>query len=112
MSENPSYAAFEIGEWSYGDPSVHSWGEAATLKIGKYCSIANEVVILLGGEHRIDWVTTYPFSELGLKPKRAPATQKRRGMSSSAMMCGWGAGPRFSPACPWEMAVWLARAAW
>ncbi len=78
MSENPDYSAFEIGEWSYGDPIVHSWGQAATLKIGKYCSIADQVVILLGGEHRMDWVTTYPFSVLWPEAKRHtghPATK-------------------------------------
>lgn len=53
---------FEIGEWTYGTPRVRDWGEGATLKIGKYCSIAAEVQIFLGGEHRTDWVTTYPFS--------------------------------------------------
>ena len=34
------------------------------LTIGRYCSIADKVEILLGGNHRIDWVTTYPFSAL------------------------------------------------
>ena len=29
--------------------------------IGKYCSIADGVEILLGGNHRYDWITTYPF---------------------------------------------------
>ena len=32
------------------------------LTIGRYCSIADKVEILLGGNHRIDWGTTYPFS--------------------------------------------------
>jgi len=55
---------YDIGEYTYGFPKVLSWGEGATLRIGKFCSIAEGVVILLGGEHRIDWVTTYPFSVL------------------------------------------------
>jgi acetyltransferase-like isoleucine patch superfamily enzyme len=59
---NPLYAAYDIGDWTYGGPKVISWGENATLKIGKFCSIAEEVTILLGGEHRSDWVTTYPFN--------------------------------------------------
>lgn len=37
-------------------------GEGAKLKIGSFCSIADEVVIFLGGNHRPDWVTTYPFN--------------------------------------------------
>ena len=55
---------FDIGEHTYGVPQVLEWGEGAKLKIGKYCSIATGVKILLGGNHRIDWVTTYPFSVL------------------------------------------------
>lgn len=31
------------------------------LTIGNYCSFARGVKVLLGGEHRLDWVTTYPF---------------------------------------------------
>lgn len=40
------------------------WGEKSTLKIGKFCSIADGVTIFLGGNHRIDWITTYPFNVL------------------------------------------------
>jgi hypothetical protein len=41
------------------------WADSdGKLSIGKFCSIASGVKILLGGEHRIDWVTTYPFSAL------------------------------------------------
>lgn len=61
MSTNPTYADYEIGEWSYGTPTVRSWGEGATLRVGKFCSFASGVTILLGGEHRPDWITTFPF---------------------------------------------------
>lgn len=54
----------EIGDFTYGKPLVLSWEEDTKLKIGKFCSIADDVVILLGGEHRSDWITTYPFNSL------------------------------------------------
>ena len=54
-------AHVEIGSWSYGNPKILEWGDNTSLKIGKYCSIAEQVQILLGGEHRTDWVTTFPF---------------------------------------------------
>ena len=57
----------EIGAHTYGAPRVRWWGEAANLSIGKYCSIAEGVEIYLGGNHRTDWVTTYPFSWFGRK---------------------------------------------
>lgn len=52
----------EYGKGSYGIPQVLGWGEGSKVVIGKYCSIASGVIILSGGEHRVDWVTTYPFS--------------------------------------------------
>jgi acetyltransferase-like isoleucine patch superfamily enzyme len=64
MENNPAYEGFEIGKWTYGLPTVKSWGEGSTLRIGKFCSIAEGVLIFLGGEHRVDWITTYPFSVL------------------------------------------------
>lgn len=51
-----------IGKYSYGVPTVRWWGERTNLSIGKFCSIAKGVTIFLGGNHRIDWISTYPFS--------------------------------------------------
>ena len=38
--------------------------QTTQLEIGRFCSIADGVRILLGGEHRTDWVTTYPFPSI------------------------------------------------
>ena len=51
----------DIGEHSYGHPSLVYFGEDASLKIGKFCSFSSDVVIMLGGNHRTEWITTYPF---------------------------------------------------
>ena len=56
------YPQFDIGRGTYGKPLIRSWQEGPTLKIGAFCSIAERVQIFLGGEHRVDWATTYPFS--------------------------------------------------
>ena len=53
-----------VGDFTYGVPIVHSWGEDGNLKIGKFCSIGGNVQIYLGGEHHTDWCTTYPFNAL------------------------------------------------
>lgn len=51
-----------MGEGSYGDPVVvYHEGDTAKITIGKYCSIASGVSFMPGGNHRIDWVSTYPF---------------------------------------------------
>lgn len=63
MSENPRYRDYKIGRWTYGRPEV-SAGHEAALTIGSFCSFATGVKIVLGGEHRTDWITTYPFNIL------------------------------------------------
>ena len=57
------YPHFRVGRNSYGCPRIFEWGEGAVLELGAYCSIAEEVKIFLGGEHRTDWVSTYPFNQ-------------------------------------------------
>ena len=54
----------EVGDFTYGQPLVHQWDTMTRLKIGKFCSIAGSVHILLGGEHHTEWLTTYPFNVL------------------------------------------------
>lgn len=53
---------YVIGDYTYGKPKILFENENANLEIGKYCSIAEEVTVFLGGNHRIDWITTYPFN--------------------------------------------------
>ncbi len=48
---------------TYGLPNIYFWDQNTKLTIGKFCSIAEGVTFILGGEHRLDWVSTYPFSE-------------------------------------------------
>lgn len=55
------YPQFKIGYGTYGDPKIQYLGLPCTLEIGSYCSIADDVVFLLGVGHRLDLVTTYPF---------------------------------------------------
>lgn len=64
LSLNPKLSMYSIGKFSYGDPApiVIAPNPQATLSIGSFCSIAQNVTILLGNEHRPDWVTTYPFN--------------------------------------------------
>lgn len=61
-----------VGDGTYGRPKVRFPESGARLTIGRYGSIADGVEILLGGNHRTDWATTYPFPELpGLWPEAA-----------------------------------------
>lgn len=49
------------GHKTYGKPNIRTFLPSEHLYVGKYCSIASGVKILTGGDHRIDWVTTYPL---------------------------------------------------
>ena len=50
---------YDIGEYTYGAPRVVF--PDGKLTIGKFCSIGWDVTIFLGGNHRIDWISMYPF---------------------------------------------------
>ena len=54
------------GKYSYGinNIKIFHWGEPSELHIGSFCSIANNCTIYLGGNHRTDWITTYPFGHV------------------------------------------------
>lgn len=51
-----------VGKCTYGEINITDWSPADTkLYIGSYCSIAPGVQFLLGGEHQIHSISTYPF---------------------------------------------------
>lgn len=53
---------FTKGSYTYDDPVI-LWGEYGDAKAsaGAFCSISNTTVIFLGGDHRTDWISTFPF---------------------------------------------------
>ncbi|RVT85997.1 CatB-related O-acetyltransferase [Inhella crocodyli] len=56
----------DIGRYTYGYETlqVKQWGEGEPLQIGSFCSIGQGVTVFLGGNHRVDWVTTFPFGHV------------------------------------------------
>lgn len=52
------------GKYTYGNPIITDTTNNANLHIGKFCSIADNVRVFLGGNHRTDWITTYPFGHI------------------------------------------------
>lgn len=51
---------------TYGADNIetYDWNEGTKLHIGSFCSIAQKVVVFLGGNHRHDWISTYPFGSI------------------------------------------------
>lgn len=52
---------FSIGKHTYGEPKILRFDSTTRFSIGRYCSLSDNITILLGGNHRLDWITTYPF---------------------------------------------------
>jgi acetyltransferase-like isoleucine patch superfamily enzyme len=55
-----------IGLYTYGADNLRILfrDSGEKVAIGKFCSIAKDVTIILGGGHRHDWITTYPFGHV------------------------------------------------
>lgn len=69
LNQNPKYnnAIIKVGDLTYGHPDTNSprivyFGERTELEIGKFCSIAENVTIFIGGYHNSSFISTYPFS--------------------------------------------------
>jgi acetyltransferase-like isoleucine patch superfamily enzyme len=57
----------EVGSNTYGHNDIKIIGGhnvGTKLIIGKFCSIAEGVVVFLGANHRVDWFSTYPFGHI------------------------------------------------
>ncbi len=71
-------------------PKVHDDDEGTTLRIGAYCSISSEVQIFLGKNHRVDWVSSYPFPAFFVEAKHIPKFGVSRGdvtIGSDVWLC-------------------------
>ena len=51
----------KVGKYTYGGISVSNDVNDAKLVIGNFCSIAENVHFMLGSEHALNHISTYPF---------------------------------------------------
>lgn len=66
----------EVGIMTYGNLDVRTWGNKdEKLIIGSYVSIAQGVTFILGGNHRYDTLSTYPFKVMVLGEKEEALTK-------------------------------------
>lgn len=78
----------EIGRYTYGGPKLH-WKKGDfnhSLKIGSFCSIADDVSIFVGthGRHSIDHLSSFPLNMIYGKPsKRIPSRYEVGNLSVS-----------------------------
>lgn len=68
-NENLIFDSLSIGKFSHGNVKIFNPETKSKVKIGKFCSIGQNVQILLG-EHHTEWISTYPLRiYLNLKGK-------------------------------------------
>lgn len=66
-----------VGNNVYGKLNVYSWGtKEEKLQIGNFCSIANNVHFILGGNHYLNHFSTYPFKRMVLGDEEQEAVTK------------------------------------
>ena len=73
------YPEYNIGRESYGPIRIINFGDNSEFRMGNYCSVAEGVTVLLGGAHRADWVTTYPFCVTERSLRAVPGHPASRG---------------------------------
>lgn len=66
----------EVGAHTYGYIYAYISGQQSKLKIGRYCSIAPEVIFVLNNEHPINTLSTFPFKVMLLGQQEPEALSK------------------------------------
>jgi virginiamycin A acetyltransferase len=87
LSQEIAKGTCVVGDYTYGHPRVCFLKPPFRLIIGPYCSIASEVDIIIAGDHRTDYVSTYPFYGLpNIWPEFAQAND--HGVGKGAVVIG------------------------
>lgn len=80
----------KIGKHTYGINylSVLVWDDPISIQveIGRYCSISFGCKIFTGGNHRFDWVSTYPFGHIGYLSKKVAPVNGQLGKSKPVII--------------------------
>lgn len=56
-----------VGNYTYGTINLSTTNNLSKVKIGNYCSIANNVLFIVNNEHELNYISTYPFKARLLK---------------------------------------------
>lgn len=51
----------EVGDYTYGGLRVLTYNKNNKLQIGRFCSIAQEVMFVLSADHYINHISSYPY---------------------------------------------------
>lgn len=87
LNKHRRYKKYEVGDFTYGKPNIFGGGD---VRIGKFCSIADEVTILPSAEYHPEWITTYPIDLISSKLTKS-ATSKGPVIIGNDVWIGYGA---------------------
>lgn len=59
-----SSPAADVGRFTYGKPRFVMFPSSSRMSIGSFCSFADEVTFIMGGEHFVERITTSPLNML------------------------------------------------
>lgn len=73
----PKNALVSVGKKTYGYEhlQIHSWDDSTMIYIGNYCALADNIHIYLGGNHKLDTVSTFPFKVPNTKKPEMPLSK-------------------------------------
>lgn len=80
-----------VGNGTYGGILVFNDVPTRNLIIGNYCSIAANVVFLLGHDHRVDCLSTFPYKAEVLHEQKSEAISKGNIIIDDDVWIGYGA---------------------
>jgi len=78
-NRNKLYVDHQVGDWTYGLPDVPLADKGGKLTIGRFCSIASGVKIFIGNDHRLNWISTYPFGLVFPEARDLPFPARTKG---------------------------------
>ena len=66
LRDHPDFAGLDIGAYTYGRPLLlgHDDSPETRVTIGRYCSIAHGVTMMLRVGHPLDGASTYPLEQI------------------------------------------------
>jgi acetyltransferase-like isoleucine patch superfamily enzyme len=66
LRDHPDFAGLDIGAYTYGRPLLlgHDATPETRVTIGRYCSIAHGVTLMLRVDHPLDAASTYPLEQI------------------------------------------------
>ena len=60
----------DVGDYTYGGLRVLTYNKINKLKIGRFCSIAQEVMFILSADHYTNHISSYPYKVFIMKEEQ------------------------------------------